>query len=55
VLSTRAFDLEDAASVLRGLGEELDRALLQREIDALAATVAAHPIRERWDRIRRTE
>lgn len=55
VLSTRALDLEDAASVLRSLGETLDRALLQREIDALAATVAEHPIRERWDRIRRTE
>jgi len=54
VLSTRALDLEDAASVLRGLGEELDRHLLQTEIDALMATVAHHPIRERWDRIQRT-
>ena len=55
VLSTRELDVENATSVLRGLGGELDHELLLSEIDALAANVAAHPIRERWDRIRHEE
>lgn len=53
VLSTRALDLEDAASVLRSLGEDLDRELLHGELDALAETVTAHPIRERWEQLQR--
>lgn len=53
VLSTRALDLEDAASVLRSLGEDLDRELLHGELDALAETVTAHPIRERWEQVQR--
>jgi hypothetical protein len=52
VLSTRELDLEDAASVMRALGPDLDTELLQQEIDGLAGSVGSHPIRDRWRRIR---
>ena len=54
VLSTRDLDLEDAASVLRALGAEVDTDLLERELDGLAASLGPpHPVVERWERIRR--
>ena len=52
VLSTRELDLEDASSVLRALGPDLDTGLLQQEIDGLAGSVGSHPLRDRWRRIR---
>jgi hypothetical protein len=52
VLSTRELDLEDAVSVLRALGPDLDTGLVQREIDGLAESVGSHPIRDRWERAR---
>jgi hypothetical protein len=52
VLSTRALDLEDAASVVRALGEDLDVGLLHAEIDALEETAGSHPVRDRWEQIR---
>jgi hypothetical protein len=52
VLSTRELDLEDASSVLRALGPDLDTELLQQEIDGLAGSVGSHPLRDRWRRIR---
>jgi hypothetical protein len=52
VLSTRELDLEDAASVLRTLGPDLDAGLLEREIGGLAASIATHAVRERWERVR---
>jgi len=52
VLSTRELDLEDAASVLRALGPNLDAELLQQEIAGLAGSVGSRPLRDRWRRIR---
>ena len=54
VLSTRDLDLEDAASVLRSLGPDLDTGLIEREVDGLARSVRSHPVRDRWERIRGT-
>jgi hypothetical protein len=51
VLSTRELDLEDAASVMRALGPDLDTGLLEREISVLAGSVGTHPVRERWERV----
>jgi hypothetical protein len=52
ILSTRELDLEDAASVLRALGPDLDIALLEGEIEGLAETVGSHPVLERWGLLR---
>ena len=54
VLSTRDLDLEDAVSVLRSLGPELDTGLIEREVDGLAGSVGSHPVRDRWEWIRGT-
>lgn len=51
LLSTRDRDLDDARSVLAGLGAELDSDLVQVEVEALAPGLA-HPLHERWSRIR---
>jgi hypothetical protein len=51
-LSTRELDVEDASSVVRALGPDLDTELLEREIDGLAGSVGSHPLRVRWRRIR---
>jgi len=51
-LSTRERDLEDAATVLRSLGAQLDVALIDREVAALAAEVADHDVAGRAARIR---
>jgi len=52
VLSTRELDLEDAASVLRALGPDLDIGMLEREIAGLAVGIESHPVRERWEGVR---
>lgn len=55
ILSTRELDLEDAASVLRAFGRDLDIALLEAEIESLAESIGSHPVRERWGRLRDRE
>lgn len=50
ILSTREKDLEDAAAILRRLGDELDVAMMRMEIDRLVAEVAEHNVEERWTR-----
>jgi hypothetical protein len=50
-LSTREQDLIDAASVLRELGSELERASVEAELAGLAGTLADEPVAERWRRI----
>jgi hypothetical protein len=52
ILSTRELDLEDAASVLRALGPNLDLALLEGEVEDLAGSVGSHPVLERWRMLR---
>lgn len=52
LLSTRDRDLEDAASVLRRSGEQVDRGILDREVVRLADELPAVGIRDRWDRLR---
>jgi len=53
LLSTREIDLLDAASVLRGLVGDFETALVERELGALAGTLEDHPLRERWEQVRR--
>jgi uncharacterized protein (DUF2267 family) len=50
LLSSRERDVSDAASVLRTVGDALDRALVEGEIAALESRVPSHPTRERWQR-----
>lgn len=52
-LSTRDLDLADAASVVRGLGAQLDLEQIEGEARALDRCVPAHPVLERWRAIRR--
>lgn len=52
LLSTRDRDLEDAASVLRRSGEQVDRGILDREVVRLVDELPAVGIRDRWDRLR---
>lgn len=47
-LATRDRDLEDAASVLRRTGDVLDFALLDREVEALAAEIPDWDVRASW-------
>lgn len=53
VLSTRDRDLEDAASVLRGLSGRLDLELVRTEGARLAAEIPDHPVQERLDALLR--
>jgi len=53
LLSSRERDLEDARSVVRGLGSELDEALVEREVRALATTDTDSRLTERWRSARR--
>lgn len=48
LLSTRERDLEDAASVLGVSGDAVDRGMIQREVDLLAAEVPDHNLAERY-------
>lgn len=51
-LSTRDRDTEDAASVLRRLGNMLDLGLIDHEVEALAAEIPDWDVRGRWATIR---
>ena len=48
VLSTRDRDVDDAASVVRTLGGEIDRELLAREVTELAGELPDHQVAERF-------
>lgn len=50
-LSTRDRDVEDAASVLRRDGPRLDRALIEREVSALASEIPDFDVRSNLARI----
>jgi hypothetical protein len=50
VLSTREKDLEDASSILRQLGDQLDLATIGTEMLALAAELEGHDVAARWAR-----
>jgi hypothetical protein len=54
VLSTREKDLDDAASVLRALGAEVDCEQIEAAVLALQGEVKDHPVAERWRRVRAT-
>lgn len=47
-LSTRDRDVEDAASVVRRCGRQLDLALIQREVAVLAGEIPDWDVRTRW-------
>lgn len=51
LLSTRERDLADAESVLRGLRDELERDLIEREVERLAAGIPDYDVRTRWRRL----
>ena len=51
-LSTRDRDVEDAASVLRRLGDIIDYTLIEREVAALAAEIPDWDVRAKWATIR---
>lgn len=53
VLSTRERDLEDAASVLRSLGDRITADLIAREVDRLRDEIRDHDISGRWTRAKR--
>lgn len=47
-LATRDRDVEDAASVVRRVGNLLDRALIDREVESLATEIPDWDVRGRW-------
>jgi hypothetical protein len=51
VLSTRERDLEDAATVVRALGPDLDRAFIEQEARALAVEILDHDVTRRLARV----
>ncbi|MCC6752258.1 MAG: hypothetical protein IT371_31710 [Deltaproteobacteria bacterium] len=51
LLSTRERDLTDAESVLRSLRDELERDLIEREVERLAAGIPDYDVRTRWRRL----
>lgn len=53
VLSTRARDLEDAASVLHRWGDDLDRKAIRREVETLAVEIPDFDIRARLSELER--
>jgi len=52
LLSSRERDLEDARSVIRSLGSDLDNSLVADEVRALAPTGSAQQIAARWRSVR---
>ncbi len=50
VLSGRELDLDDASSVIRALGTQLDMKSIEQEIARLAESEISHPVHERWQR-----
>lgn len=51
ILSTRDRDLEDAATIFRALGPELDRSLIVAEANMLAAEIPDHDVAARFARL----
>ena len=51
LLSTRDRDLADAESVTRSLGADLEREMIEIEIERLARTSPEHDITARWSRV----
>lgn len=51
VLATRERDLEDVTTVLRSLGEQIDRALVEREVSLLASEIPDHEVAARWRQV----
>ena len=51
ILSTRDRDLEDAATVLRTLGVQLDRSLIEAEVHTLAIEIPDHDVAGRLARL----
>ena len=51
LLSTRDRDLEDAQSVTRSLGADLERERIEIEVERLAETTPEHDIAARWRRV----
>jgi hypothetical protein len=50
ILSTRERDIEDAATVVRALGSDLDVAAIEREVVLLTSEIHDHPAEDRWQR-----
>jgi len=55
LLSTRDRDLADAESVTGNLGAELERELIEIEVERLAGTTPEHDITARWRRVLASE
>lgn len=51
ILATRERDLEDVTTVLRSLGEQIDRALVEREVSLLSGEIPDHEIAARWKQV----
>lgn len=52
ILSTRDRDLEDAATIFRAMGPQLDRSLIAAEADMLAVEIPDHDVAARLARVR---
>ena len=52
LLSTRERDLADATSVVRSLGPDLERDLVEREVRSLAGSIPDHDVTMRWNQVR---
>lgn len=51
ILSTRERDLEDAATVIRALGPDLDRTFIEEEAARLAVEIPDHEVTGRFSRV----
>lgn len=51
VLATRERDLEDVTTVLGSLGEQIDRALVEREVSLLVSEIPDHEVAARWRQV----
>ncbi len=51
VLSTRERDLADTVSVVRSLGADLERELVEREVRSLAVALPDHGVTTRWSQV----
>ena len=52
ILATRERDLEDARTVSRGLGDQLDMTLIERVLNGLSAEIVDYDFMARWRSIR---
>ena len=51
ILATRERDLEDVTSVISSLGEQIDRALVEREVSLLSGEIPDHEVAARWQQV----